>query len=53
MVLSQDFGRHVTQGIHFIWLQVVAVGIGSVYFHATLTLVKKKQFFLIKSQIYV
>jgi alkaline ceramidase len=39
MILFKDFANNVTQGIHVIWLLLIAVGFGSVYFHATLTMV--------------
>lgn len=35
--LFSDFGRHVTRGIHLIWVMLIGVGIGSVYFHSTLS----------------
>lgn len=39
MILFKDFANNVTKGIHVIWLLLIAVGFGSVYFHATLTMV--------------
>lgn len=38
IVLFRDFGKYVTNGIHVIWLFLVIVGLGSVYFHATLAM---------------
>ena len=41
MSLFVDYGRRVTYGIHVIWIMLIVVGLGSVYFHATLSMVKK------------
>jgi alkaline ceramidase len=38
MRLSQPFARYIDPDIHVIWLLLIGVGIGSGYFHATLSL---------------
>ena len=39
MVLSRQYARRVTYGVHLVWFMLIIVGVGSVYFHATLSLV--------------
>lgn len=38
MVLFKDYGKHVSPGIHIVWILLMVVGISSAYFHATLSL---------------
>ncbi|XP_034135150.1 alkaline ceramidase isoform X3 [Drosophila guanche] len=39
MMLFKEYGRFVTPGIHVIWLLLIVVGLSSMYFHATLSLI--------------
>jgi alkaline ceramidase len=38
MVLFRNYGNIITRGIHLMWIFLILVGAGSVYFHATLSL---------------
>lgn len=38
MCLFKDYGRFVTPGIHLVWTLLIIVGLSSMYFHATLSL---------------
>lgn len=33
-----DYANRITQGCHLVWFLLLVVGLGSTYFHATLTL---------------
>lgn len=37
IVLFKNYGNVITRGIHIIWIFLILVGAGSVYFHATLS----------------
>ena len=39
MVLFRQYGKRVTHEVHLVWFMLIIVGVGSVYFHATLSLV--------------
>ncbi|XP_037806153.1 alkaline ceramidase isoform X1 [Lucilia sericata] len=39
MYLFKEYGRFVTQGIHVLWALLIIVGLSSMYFHATLSLI--------------
>ncbi|GAB6027076.1 hypothetical protein CHUAL_013802 [Chamberlinius hualienensis] len=39
MYLFQPYARHVTPGIHIVWILLIIVGVTSAYFHATLSMV--------------
>lgn len=38
MYLFKEYGRCVTAGIHVLWSLLIVVGLSSMYFHATLSL---------------
>ncbi|KPU73525.1 uncharacterized protein Dana_GF14446, isoform B [Drosophila ananassae] len=38
-MLFKEYGRFVTPGIHVIWVLLIVVGLSSMYFHATLSLI--------------
>jgi len=42
MHLFKDYGRFVNPAIHVIWFLLMIVGLSSAYFHATLSLIGKK-----------
>jgi len=42
MHLFKDYGRFVNPAIHIIWFLLMIVGLSSAYFHATLSLIGKK-----------
>jgi len=37
-MLFKEYGRFVTPGIHLLWVLLIVVGLSSMYFHATLSL---------------
>lgn len=37
--LFKEYGRFVNQGIHLLWVLLILVGLSSMYFHATLSLI--------------
>lgn len=37
--LFKEYGRFVTPGIHILWVLLIVVGLSSMYFHATLSLI--------------
>ncbi|XP_037927802.1 alkaline ceramidase [Teleopsis dalmanni] len=37
--LFKEYGRFVTPGIHILWILLIIVGLSSMYFHATLSLI--------------
>ncbi|XP_070133843.1 alkaline ceramidase isoform X2 [Drosophila bipectinata] len=39
IMLFKEYGRFVTPGIHVIWVLLIVVGLSSMYFHATLSLI--------------
>ncbi|XP_005190894.1 alkaline ceramidase [Musca domestica] len=39
MYLFKEYGRFVTKGIHLLWALLIIVGLSSMYFHATLSLI--------------
>ncbi|XP_034473210.1 alkaline ceramidase [Drosophila innubila] len=38
IMLFKEYGRFVTPGIHLLWVLLIVVGLSSMYFHATLSL---------------
>ena len=38
MCLFRDYGRQVGFGVHLVWILFIIIGVGSAYFHATLSL---------------
>ncbi|XP_030377007.1 alkaline ceramidase [Scaptodrosophila lebanonensis] len=39
IMLFKEYGRFVTPGIHLLWVLLIVVGLSSMYFHATLSLI--------------